>query len=68
MEISFILTVLVMVIYTLYEFVKWLIKTHPIKDVEPYKEQERPYVDSKVFNDVMKHQQQQRVKMYKGKL
>ena len=68
MEISFVFAVLVTVVYVLINFFWWLIKTHPVNEVKPYKEQERPYVDPKVFNDVIKHQQQQRVKMYKGKL
>jgi len=37
------------------------------KEVEPYKEQERPYVNPKEFNEVMKHQAKVRNTMYRGK-
>jgi hypothetical protein len=37
------------------------------KEVERYQEQERPYIDPKVFNEVMRHQQQERIRMYKGR-
>lgn len=38
-----------------------------MKEAEPYREQERPYVDPKEFNKVMRHQQKERVRMYRGK-
>ena len=37
------------------------------KEVERYQEMERPYIDPKVFNEVMRHQQQERIRMYKGR-
>jgi hypothetical protein len=37
------------------------------KEVERYQEQERPYIDPKVFNEIIRHQQQERIRMYKGR-
>jgi hypothetical protein len=37
------------------------------KEVERFQEMERPYIDPKVFNEVMRHQQQERIRMYKGR-
>jgi hypothetical protein len=37
------------------------------KEVERYQEMERPYIDPKVFNEVMRHQQEERIRMYKGR-
>ena len=42
-------------------------KSTLIEEAKPYQEQERPYVDPAHFNEVMKHQQKQLRKMYKGK-
>jgi hypothetical protein len=38
-----------------------------VKEAEPYQEQERPYIDPKEFNKVMRHQKRERHKMYRGK-
>ena len=37
------------------------------KEVERFQEMERPYIDPKVFNEVMRHQQEERIRMYKGR-
>ena len=37
------------------------------KEVERYQEMERPYIDPKVFNEIIRHQQQERIRMYKGR-
>ena len=37
------------------------------EEATPYKEQERPYVDPKEFNEVMKHKAKERKRLYRGK-
>lgn len=73
MSIGLIFTVLLVIFFFATTFSWFLFFDSYMKgkydreEATPYQEQERPYVDPKEFNDVMKHQAKERKRLYRGK-